>query len=314
MRAGTILWFLAVSGCLLSCERRPLDIIATGLMINHTPDYSLPYKAPASCPEHYRVNMYDSRTGALVYKDFIPERGGLVRSIPGNYLCFLCNYDERPLVLSGEDSIKSFHITGPRAPDIVQDMFGAFQDSLNTPKDMKQDVMLLSDCLWAGKTDAFVPALTDSDETLVIDVRTSSVLKQGYVRFDNIIGKENIAVIDCFVSNLSAGINPVTLELDVENITEKFTVFPDDSLVEGSFLYFGVNNGKAPRFLYALVTDIGGGRHLYIYELGPVDNEEGLYFAIDSKMDIPEPEPNEGGGYSPTVSDWDIEYSDIPLG
>lgn len=314
MRPGKILWLLAISTGLLSCDRRPLDIIATGLMVNHTPDYSLPYEDPAYYPEHYRVNMYDSGSGNLIYKDFVPERGGMVRSIPGNYLCFLCNYDEGSLVLYGESNISSFHITGPRASENIQDMFGAFQDSLSTPKDMKQSVMLLSDCLWAGKAGVFVPALSDSDETFAIDVRTSSVLKQGYVRFDNIIGKENIAVIDCFVSNLSAGINPVTLELDVENITEKFTIIPDDGPVEGSFLYFGVNNGKAPRFLYALVTDTGGGRFLYIYELEPVGNEEGLYFAIDSKMVIPEPEPDGKGGYIPTVRNWEIEHTEIPLG
>ena len=314
MKPIKALWVLATSALLLSCERRPLDIIATGLMINHTPDYSLPYEKPAFHPEHYRTNMYDSGTGDLVYKDFVPERGGMIRSIPGSYLCFLCNYDEGTLVLSGENSINSFHITGPRAPENVQNLFAAFQDSLNTPADMKQDVMLLGDCFWAGKTITSVPPLSDSDETFVIDVETTSVLKQGHVCLNNITGQENIAVIDCFVSNLSAGINPVTMELDIENITEEFTIIPGDGPVEGSFLYFGVNNGKEPRFLYALVTDTGGGRYLYIYELGAVDEEEGLNFIIDSKMVIREPVPDGKGGYIPTVRDWEIEHTEIPLG
>lgn len=319
--------------CIVSCERRPLDILATSLRIIHVPDYSLEYQKPTVIPEHYRVNMYDSETGKLIYKDFIPDGGGHIISKPGKFLCFLCNFDEGHLVLTGEKDISTFHITGPDAgadaDSTFQTMQKKFKAALESAQETKggttkadgndipyidQRVMALDDYFWAGQSEADIPFLAASDESYTITVNTTSVPKQGYVQLNGIVGVEYISSIQCFVTNLAGGINPVTRELDSENVTEKFYIRYVDGIACGTFLYFGINGGNEPHFLYALVTDTAGGRYLYVYNLGPIEDGKGLFFNIDSGIIVPEPETSGGGGFNPTVNDWNVVYNEISLG
>lgn len=315
--------------CIVSCERRPLDILATSLRIIHVPDYSLEYQKPTVIPEHYRVNMYDSETGKLIYKDFIPDGGGPIISKPGKFLCFLCNFDEGHLVLTGEKDISTFHITGPDAGSGADSTFHALQTRLQsalksgkTTKGITSDepyteqrVMALDDYFWAGQSLASIPYITESDSPHTITVHTSSVAKQGFVKLNNIKGSEYISNLQCYITNLAGGVNPVTGELDSENVTEKFFIqHHNDKTACGTFLYFGINDGKVPHFLYALVTDTAGGRYLYVYNLGPIDDGKGLFFEIDSGIIVPEPTKSGGGGFNPSVNDWSVIYNEILLG
>lgn len=319
---------LISSGCLMSCERRSLDILATSVWIEHIPDYSLAYEDAAETPEHYRVNMYDASTGKLVYRDFVPDGGGPIRGRQGEYLCFLCNFDEGALILSGEEEIGTVHITGPDAGEDAYATFAACQTGLReafaaSGKDVgkafgdlsyeKQRVIMVEDCFWAGDTTVMVPSLAEGDSVFTVEVNTASVLKQGRVSLSSLQGGSYVAEIQCFVTNLSAGINPVTGELDKERVTEKFYIGHDDDKAFGTFLYFGINGDEQPHFLYALITDTGGGHYLYVYDLGSIDDGE-LDFSIESQITVPEPSTQEGGGFQPVLGDWGSEHVEVPLG
>ena len=320
MRLSRTLLTIAAFVCLVSCVRRPLDVLATGLRIDLTNDYSLPFEPAEYIPEHYRVNMYDPKGGKLVYKDFVPEPGGMIRSMPGDYVCFVCNFDAGHLILSGEDNVGTVYLTAPQADAYHLDLYEAcyrkllsIRDGNGIPVEEATDVLNVENYFWAGVKDVTVPVLTPTDDIYTIYANTNSVLKQGYVTFNNIQGSEYISKIDCFVTNLCAGVNPVTRELDTRNIAQTFTIGSEDGRADGTFLYFGALPGRIPVFLYALVTDTGGGQYLYIYDLGPIDDERGLHFDIDSGMDIPEPSTG-GGGFQPALGDWDTEIIRVPIG
>lgn len=322
------LFVLIATGCFVSCSRRALEVLASGMRIEHIPDYSLQYPSPVYIPEHFRVNMYDSRSGELVYKDFIRGNGGVIKSVPGEYFCFLCNFDEASLSLTGEGNVSTLYLTGPPAGESVDSSFaacrqklrssiteGAVSDALrNDLQTASNRVMSLTECFWAGGTYTIVPVLAETDGPYTVRVNTSSVLKQGYVSLDNITGTEYIARIDCYVTNLSAGMNPATRVPDTLGVTQMFSILCEDGKAGGSFFYFGANCGKnAPHILYALVTDVGGGKHLYVYDLGPMDEVEGLLFKIDSGITVKEPVPGTGGGLQPALGEWGVEYVDILL-
>lgn len=310
--------------CMTSCERRPLDVLATSLTINHIPDYSMPFVKPSQTPEHYRVNMYDAATGKLVYKDFVVTGGGPIKSEPGQFVCFMCDFDEGKMILTGESDAGTITITAPIADSRTTSTFNSCvtkatsarlngsERGIDTPF-VSMPVMSAPDCFWVGTTDAEVPRLAEEEDDFVITVRTASAVRQGYVKMTDIEGSENIANIECFVTNLLSGENPITGQLTEEIVAESFFVRPGDGFAEGVFNYFGIAKTGEPRLIYAVVTDTAGGKYLYVYEIEPTEDERGLVFTFDSKMDIPAPEHG-GGGFKPELEDWDVEFVDVPLG
>lgn len=318
-----IVVLLFVATCMVSCERRPLDILATSLMIKHIADYSMPFANTEPTPEHYRVNMYDANNGKIVYKDFIPEGEGQVKSMPGRYVCFLCNLDDGTMVITGEPEMATFHITAPRGNKPVAELFDrCLTKAVSTSSEegasdipyVPMPVMASPDCFWTGWAETDIPRVAENDENFVITVRTASAVKQGYVKLEGITGSQYIVNIECFITNMVAGKNPITGELDEEKVAEHFFLQPGDNCAQGTFNYFGVVKDETPQFLYAVVTDTAGGKYLYIYNIDPYDNERGLAYEIESKIDVPEPEYEGGGGFSPELDEWDVEFINVPLG
>ncbi len=319
-----------VSFCILSCERRPLDILATSLRINLTNDYSLPHEAASSFPQHFRVNMYDSKTGNLVYQDFVPKDGGYIKNIPGNYLCFVCNYDEGYLTLENEKNMGTFYITAPQAEEYFEWLYNECRQKLRTrlvsygygtqTKDelWTDEVIVLSlnDYFWTGQKSVYVPGIAITDKQYVIPLETSSALKQGRITLTGIKGTEYISSMDCFISNLSSGMNPVKGTCSEAPAIETFRLQIQDSLAQSAFLYFGITERQKAEghLLYVLVTDTGGGKYLYVYDLNTIQEESEMVYTINTNIDIPEPEHQGGGGFTPHIEEWGIEYFNIPIG
>lgn len=312
--------------CLVACERRPLDVLTTGLRIELTDDYSLPHEPPTEIPEHYRVNMYDRQSGDLVYQDIVKEKGGSIRSVPGDYLCFVCNFDEGHLIIKGEDNMNTFYLTAPEAEDYYNNLLKECKSKLHEKMKSQgeasaeenglfsddQVVLDVSDYFWTGSKEVNVPALGETDDEYIIPVNVKSALNQGKINIKNIKGQEYIVSINCFVTNLCAGMNPVTGALDTTAVAETFKLHFTDSVAHGTFLYFGeTEKEREIHLLYVLVTDSGGGHYLFVQDLGALDSEEDMEYNIDLDIDIPEPDPQGGGGFQPTVDDWDVEY--IPI-
>ncbi len=292
------------------------------MLIHLDNDYSLPFELPHSLPQHFRVCMYDSAGGGLIYEDFVPEQGGGVRSLHGDYHCLLLNFDTRNMLITGDDNIRTFHVSVPDAEDyFVQlysscraklkeitpeaDLSGTLQRELNAPQPR---LLSIDECLWTWHSDLSVPPLAERDTTFVVKAGVSSAMEQGCITLTGLKGSEYIAYIDCFITNLSAGINPLTGTLDARTVTQTFTLSTDGTEAQGAFLYFGLT-GNPDHLLYTLVTDTGGGRHLYVYDLTGIGTGKEMAYTIDSGIEIPKPEVQEGGGgFRPNLEEWAVEY------
>lgn len=315
----------------LSCERRPLYVLTTNMRFDLDNDYSLPFEAASSLPQHYRVNMYDARSGELVYDDFVPEQGGSVKSLHGDYRCLLSNFDTHNMLITGDDNIHTFHVTAPKADEYYVQLYagcrnklkeivpedelsGPIQRELNAPQ---PDVLSIAECLWIWQSDLSVPALAVEDPIFIVKAGVRSAMKQGRIILSGLKGTEYIAGIDCFITNLSAGMNPLTGALDAQAVTQTFTLTCNGSESQGTFLYFGLTDSQrdGDHILYTLVTDTGGGRHLYVYDLSEHEPEQEMAYTISAGIDIPEPEVQEGGGgVRPDLDEWNIEYVIVPIG
>lgn len=218
----------------LSCERRPLYVLTTSMRINLDNDYSLPFEAASSLPQHYRVNMYDAQSGGLVYDDFVPEQGGSIRSLHGDYNCLLLNFDTHNLLINGDDNVSTCHVSVPKADQYYAQLYAGCRSKLReltTDSDLSSslqreldapqpELLSISECLWTWHSRLSVPALAVEDTTFVVNAGVSSAMKQGCITLSGLKGSEHIASIDCFITGLSAGMNPLTGTLDAQTVTQ----------------------------------------------------------------------------------------------
>lgn len=336
----------STAGLLLTagCMRRPLDVRGTSVEIELQHDYSLPFKQEETLPEHYRVDMYGCDS-TLSYTDFVSENGGGIRGTAGLFKCFVCNYDAGHLLISGEDCMSTFHVTGPTADATVRGLYAQCRSSYakalsragtGTEGEKSSDtdnffarddsarVMALPEYLWAGRADVEIPVTAETDERFRFTVSTFPVTRQGRLTVRSVDGIQYISSMTVFLTNMSAGGNPVQRTIDEETVTQAFEIYAaGDSVASGTFAYFGLTERilKKSHMLYLLIRDTGGGHYLYVFDAGRQMNSsmtagggEELNLLIETDIRVPEPSVEGGGGIRPSVGDWETVYFEIPLG
>ena len=175
-----------------------------------------------------------------------------------------------------------------------------------------ESLLSVNGCFWAGMEPFMIPVLTDTDVECALTVGAGAMLGQGKITLRGIKGIRNIASTDCFVTNLSAGKNPVTGMIDETSITEIFPLRVQKDSVWSAFFFFGRTElqKKKGQMLYVVITDKSGGRHHFSFDLKDVEPEGDMAYTIWLDAVIP------GDGeqiYHLDVDEWEDQTKDIPM-
>ena len=83
--------------------------------------------------------------------------------------------------------------------------------------------------------------------------------------------------------------------------------------MDTGFNIFGFAPGEAV-WLYVLLTDTGGGRYLFPFDVSPQCDPDipGLTLRVDLDFEIPEP-AHGGGGLAPVTEDWNLQIFPVQL-
>lgn len=317
--------------CATSClKHRPLDVLSTSVMIDLNNDYTMPYRQTYTKPDHFRIDVYDQSSGLLDYKDFTPEPGGNISGIPGSYVFVACNYDEGHMIITGEDDIRTFHISAAAADNSLKFIFEQCKAKASeiitkdvvasgAPGYESAEVSLEPENFWIGDRAAVVPPLAESDSTLVIPVDTRFAFRQGRIVVTNIGGLQYVSSIRVFLTNFCAGQYLIGGGLDRELTAITFTLAKtsEPKTTYADFNYFGVlpDSAGLPHTAYLIITDTAGGQYLCIYDVtDQIHDGFNADILISADIDVPEPQSAGGGGFAPEVSNWTNVYIDVPLG
>ena len=281
-------------------------------------------KIDGKTPVYYEVLVYDVNTHELKATHIVGENGGPMSLFPGQYHLVLYSFGTESTQVEDLNN----RLTANAFTTDVTELKSAIIKSKNTgpksnniSKGYEDDPIINEpDHLYvANEMDIFIDAFQGREEEITIHTTASSILDVYSLEVLNIKGAENIEKVEAFVTGQvisnhfgKPAINPSPATLTVEMI-------PD---VQNQRLYtvfntFGKLTGEENKiFLDITVTDSGGGQYRYVYDVTDQFDDPGNgnnKLVIEGEyIDIPKAEHG-GGGFQPSVDEWEREDIDVPL-
>ena len=275
-------------------------------------------------PVHYEALVYDISTHELVSSQIVGEHGGVLNLFPGLYHLVIYSFGTESTqvdLLNNRLTATAFTTDITELKSSIIRSKNADPKSSSVSRGSEDDPIINEpDHLYvANEMDVFIEAFQGREEEITIHTTASSILDVYSLEVLNIKGAENIEKVEAFVTGQvisnyfgapARSNSPATLAVemipDVEN-QRLYTVFNT----------FGKLLGEENKiFLDITVTDSGGGQYRYIYDVTDQFDDPGNEdhkLVIDGKIiDVPKAE-HAGGGFTPSVDEWEREDIDVPI-
>lgn len=326
-----------------SCLRRELDIESDAMRVILENDFSAPLgggipvtesKGYHAIPYHFEIGAYDA-AGNLAYQDFCDTYGGIIHGEPGRYDMYACSLDGYAIDFDGQESLSTYHVAGREADSETKRMFlvcrdAAGRDTLSdrSPVRTKSETGLLDDDnvlvikepdgVYAGVLeDLDIPIMTVSDDMFTFTMQTRFAICRGKIIVTGITHADYLGSVQVYLTGLAAGRRLVEGIPDEKMAVQSF--YADtiaESRIVGVFNHLGVPEGEGePMVAYILLSDTNDGKYLFSANVTAQVLSQGEDFVVEINVpfDVPEPKVG-GGGFQPTVGDWDVVLVEVPLG
>ena len=264
---------------------------------------------PSTYPKSMSVYFFKEGSDAEPLRfEFTEPTGGRIRLTPGVYHAVSVNSDERNHTHQDIYEYDSFCVTTKDASTVAGlSKFGVTPKDLPKAKSAVQERMVLepNNVWYANARDIFVP--DGEDHTMTLDFKSHLVTYNILVR--NAANLKWVYGISASMSGLAGGIHIGSGELSDERVTIPFEARwnRDDSTVSGSFTSFGHCPGDKNKHylqIYAVLADDSYWDFTYDVTDQVHNAPAGNVITIElDGLPIPKPVAN-GGGFKPTVGDW----------
>lgn len=320
----TLLMALVLS---VGCSRRPLEEMNDGLYLNLTLDLDVEnHDAPLAKPELMRVVFYDAATLEFVTDDYVLPEGGYISALPGKYRMVVYNFDTSATLIRGDWSAPMLEAytneipTSTRAGLLTKLQAASKADFV--PPAAEDRIVYEPDHLLVAREDVEIFHRTG---TQTIHATAKSIVETYYlgVQLQN---SKNMASAQALLSGQSEGNNfgfeggmseeSVILYFDMKAGINDRT---GEEVLETTFNTFGKLPKEISRlWLTIVVTSTSG--EVVSWQKDITDEfkdnpDKYIYIEEDPDDPIiipnPPPTPSGGGGFQPTVGEWEEIYEDI---
>lgn len=320
---------------LVSCKRIPLYDPATDVYlkldlklaidvtlspdIDITGHQDLADKVYGKMPEMVRACFYDPDTHKLVSEDFLKSDGDFITLPAGVYDLIVYSLGTESTQVTGMDSRgMAYAFTSKTGTKVKAKNTKAGDD--DPPFPSETDVIYEPDHIFVGRVNGVVIPVHPAGEehTVVIESEMTPLLETYSFEVKNINGAGNIQKADVYITGQAPGkylwdgryANPPVA------IYFQSVIDPEKGHLFSVFNTFGkFPNVTSNVFLNVLVQTEGGGQYQWVFDVtDQFDNPDNTTheIIIDEPVDIPDPGSNVGG-FTPSVSDWNVEIIEVPL-
>ena len=321
-----------------ACQRRPFSSRNTGVNLVLKINTRIVNQVDVALPANMRVGMYNPDNHSLSYADFVGPEGGYISPEPGTYDILVYNFETESTILRGEDDfLKAEAYTNEISPylkgqlkglleqrrKLRQERLAASSVSETAATDDEERVVYEPDHLFVGRVKGQeIPQLLleEGNREIVIEVEATSIVETWKIEIRGVQGAEYISSISAIISGQAASTYLYSGEDSDESVSVYFTMqtnrarTSDEGMIMGSFNTFGKKPGvESELSLDVSITDSGGNTYDLHYDITSdfLDNPERV-IVIEDDISI-DPPSSGGGGFDPSVEDWDNVTSEIEL-
>lgn len=322
-----------------ACQRRPFSSRSTGVNLLLKINTKIVNNNNVPVPANMRVAMYNPQEGGLEYSDFVGPEGGYISPEAGYYNIIVYNFETEATIVRGDDH---FLTAEAYTNEVSPYLKGQLKSLLEMRKKLRQEKLAASsveetdltadteerivyepDHIFVGRvTMQEIPQLLleEGDREIVIEVNAESLVETWKIEIRGVEGAENISNISAIISGQAASSFLYTGEDSEEAVSVYFTMHTnkersaDGCMILGTFNTFGKKPGvESELSLDVSITNTGGETQDLHYDITAdfQDNPEQLIIIEDEI--IIDPPSSIGGGFDPSVEDWDDVESNIEL-
>lgn len=308
-----------------SCQRRPFAEHTTevNLVLNVKTDIVINDEVPM--PETMRIGLYETDGGSVQYTDYISSTGGLIHPKPGTYDLVVYNIGTESTRIRNEKSHDDIEAFTSEVSSFQKSQLGKFLEkraqaqAKAEPEAKEEKIVYEPDHLFVGHLrQTEIPALLEDGEDIEIhlNVDAHSVVETWNVDIPNVDGVEYVQKAVAIISG-QAGSHFIGRE---EDSSESVSIYFEMSVDKETGVLFGKFNtfGKHPEAQSVLsldinLTDTGGKEHHYHFDVDSdfMDNPA-LEIVVEDEVKVEQPTGG-GGGFVPTVNDWDEVRTEINI-
>ena len=333
MRRLVFLLFV-LAGLLSSCERRPFSKNTTAVNLKLNIRTEIVGDNTDDAPDMMRIDLFDINTGNVVYTDYISPEGGYIYPRPGKYDLLVYNIDTESTIVKNEENIATVEAYTNEISAYLKSQIEEFLKNraehykTRTKGPVTKDPILEGterivnepDHLYVGEYKGVeIPAFElGSDKDVHIEVNAASVVENWKIKVSPVEGLQWVSSITALITGQTES-TFIGQNLDSDGVASiLFSMQKDEEkgLIYGNFNTFGKNPLYSSFLSLDLnIIDNAGEQHHYHFDLTEqfFENNEFL-LKVDKENPIIIEEPKvAGGGFSPSVSDWDEIKTEIEL-
>ena len=304
----------------VSCERRDMFNENKGIYLRLEIDTVITNYTVKQLPETMRVMIYDSGTKGLKGYNFVGPEGGEIGIAPGGYDMLIYNFGTESTVIRNDgswDNIEAY--TNPVSRFLLANVAVCFAknkaDKPTRPTRPEGEIVAyMPDHLFVARREGLQIPVRVENEVMIIDAEAKTVVESWTVSVRTVKGMQYIRSVSALITGMSESNRIARNERSLSPVTIYFDMDKDatNSRLTGRFETFG-KIADQRSVLSVVVTDTSGGQYQYDFDLTEqFENNPAQHLSVETEIDVPEPSKG-GGGFNPTVDEWEDISKDIEL-
>ena len=265
-------------------------------------------------PEYMEVCFYDPQDGRLVKTEYVGTYGGPISIAPGTYDLVVFAFGTEWTQIRGESSINSLEAFTSDITLQKQGLLAAITRGDEPEIQTGGPIIYTPDHLLVAKERVLIPRPTEEVQVVTIEASAATIVETYSFSLTNVTGLEYIQTADAFVSNQARSNYFGRGELNKQAVTINFPVEADRTvgILHTTFNTFGKLPGESHSYLHVVLVNTGGEMITVSTDITDQFEKGDHEIIIDKPIVVPQPEG--GGGISPTVDPWNEENNDVPIG
>ena len=318
-----------VSFACISCTFRPM--LAEGMKVNLVIDADYT-KEGGKVPELYCILFYDAATGNFATLSYVNPQGGEIHLPAGTYNYVIYNFDLEAVTVSEQENFSTLVAETSEAGDTYNTLVKRMEETRRKTagEDTKNidtpHVVYEPDNFLTETDQVTIPHRSTDDEIISITVHPKNIIRTATIEIRGLKNTQYISGITAYINAISGSYNPSNGKMDIPATQSVYCGYKgNDDIYRGSFRFFGMldkdyfNHKENKAYAYLLLMDTIGASYLHTQEiteqLKEAVNTGNLNLKIRYDFEVPKPDiTSQGGGFNPSLEDWNEEECPVPIG